>query len=207
LIWAGVAVYREQEGGPVVGLRGDRDATKLLYGQLTARYIDARVKQFDGYSFKLAKSGREKRVMREDLIPRSKRKIAVAHFEYVHYGQLFWILEVYLTSEELIQTGYYQQDDPNLPTPGDYVHVLHLRGHDGLYREPDREWLQWWAGRHYEAMNTPLKELYAKDRAASDERRQVEEEAEAKQTCADPEDLLRLTIDEPSLSKNPYLTR
>jgi hypothetical protein len=139
LIWAGVAVYREQEGGPVVGLRGDRDATKLLYGQLTARYIDARVKQFDGYSFKLAKSGREKRVMREDLIPRSKRKIAVAHFEYVHYGQLFWILEVYLTSEELIQTGYYQQDDPNLPTPGDYVHVLHLRGHDGLYREPDRE--------------------------------------------------------------------
>jgi len=201
LIWGGVAVVRNEPDGFPAAVRGPREATKTLHGRLTARYVDARVKQFHGFTFKL-KNGREKTVLREDSIPRSKRAIAVAKFEYVDYGRLYWFLERYLTTEQLIEAQYYFKDDPNLPRPGDYIYRLHVCTPEGLYWEPDHDWLDMVASSTFETLTTPLKDLYFKDKTAREESEAARQAAEAKQTCIDPEEVLRMTIDQ-TKPRNP----
>jgi hypothetical protein len=182
LIWGGVAVVRDEPDGEPVAIRGPREATKVLFGRLTARYLDTRVRTFCGFRFKLAKSGREKIVPREDQIPRSKRRLARAVFEYVDYGRLRWILERHLTAEQLVAAGIYAADATNIPPAGDYIWRLDVQTPDGLYFEPDQDWLEMVAANNYETFHTPLKELYRQDheqREAQETAREAEDEQRA----------------------------
>jgi hypothetical protein len=197
LIWCGVAVYRDTEDGPPIKVRGDHRATKFNHGRLTARKVSGRAIQFCGYTFKL-KNGREKTVMREDAIPRSKRKLAVCRYEYVDYGILRWCLFRYLTAEQCIAAEIYTVDNPP-PPEGDLVHRLTVETPDGLYWEPDRAWVEMVGKSTFETFNTPLSDLYHRDKDVREQRDQQREEREAKQTCIQPEALLKFTIDQRNL--------
>jgi hypothetical protein len=163
---------------------------------LTARRISARVKQFCGYSYKL-KNGREKTVMRQDAIPKTQRELAIARFEYVDYGQLRWCLFRHLSAEQLVAAGIYDKFGLNIPPDGELIHRLTVETPEGRYWEPDQAWVEMIAASTFETFNTPLTDLYRRDREAREQRDELQARATAQLSCISPEALLKFTIDQP----------
>lgn len=198
LIWGGVAIIRNSPDGNPVSVLGDPRATKKFHGRLMARWLNQKVKTFRGYSFSL-KDGRERIVMREDSIPVRSRELAIPRFEYTEFGDLRWHFCRFLTPERTVEAQIYAADDPDLPSEGFYYDFMPIETPDGLYWEPDLDWLDHVAKVAFETLHTPLKDLYQRDHDIREKQLEAQEEAAEKRTCIKPEDLLKFTIDHPRL--------
>lgn len=197
-LWAGVALVRDRHEDPHPAIRGDKAATKVVDGRLSPRYFFGRHKYPKCLKYK-DKKNRVVRVARADQVPQGR--LTWWDYSHIEFGQLRWILERFLTTEQLIAAGIYLPSDPLLPAGGDYIHRLTIETPEHGYWEPTREYIQCVIQNKWEEENESANDLLMRDREADEKAEQTLEAEKEERETAEVTDHIEKLLSQPQNTK------
>jgi len=171
--WGGVAVIRKDEDDPKPTVKGEMSGTLVKRGRLTARYFAGRDRHPRWMTYQ-NDQGQTVRVGREDQVPHGV--LAVWEYEYIDYGRLHWFIERKLTPEQMIEVGLFTE--ATVPPRGDYVNLLEIQTPDGLYFEPNEDFIELVVKHRSEAENESPGDLLRGDAEARQLIQQLREDDE-----------------------------
>lgn len=153
-IWGGVVLVRDEPNSPKYQIaRGSIDACEPINGTMMPKHIFQRVTQARGLFYRNG-LGQKVCVARAELAPPDKA--VEIEYKFVDLGILRWYVETRLNGQQLVESGYYRDDEP---VPADEWVCIGQIHSQGRYYAPGLEWIDLLKKRVWENENRPLKDV------------------------------------------------